>query len=195
MHQDNKGGADGKPAPAAIDPTNQRAGDGHDPEGALTAEDLGDLPQRFADADARASENHDRYLRAVAEMENLRRRMQEDVARAHKFGIESFAEGLLPVCDSLEMALQVEQPSIENLRQGVEMTRKQLGAVLEKNRIVAIDPLGEKFDPNHHQAISMIPAAQSTPPTPPNHVAVVLQKGYLIHDRVLRPALVIVAQG
>lgn len=170
-------------------------GSAGDPDHALSREDLGDLPQRFADAEARANENHDRYLRAVAEMENLRRRMQEDVARAHKFGIESFAEGLLAVRDSLEMALKTEQPSVESLRQGVEMTLKQLGTAFEKNRIVAIDPLGEKFDPNRHQAISTIPSAQANPPTPPNHVAAVLQKGYLIHDRILRPALVIVAQA
>ena len=179
-----------KPTPAG-----QAGREAGDPDAALGAEDLGDLPQRFADAEARANANHDRYLRAVAEMENLRRRMQDDVARAHKFGIESFAESLLAVRDSLELALKVEQPTVENLREGVEMTLKQLATVFEKNRIVAIDPIGEKFDPNRHQAISTVAAAQTKPPTAPNHVAIVLQKGYLIHERVLRPALVVVAQG
>lgn len=166
-----------------------------DADSALPLEDLDDLPQRCADAEAKASEYYDRYVRTVAEMENLRRRLQDDVARAHKFGIEGFAEGLLAVRDSLEMALKVEKPSVESLIEGAQVTLRQLDSVFERNKVVAIDPRGEKFDPNRHQAISTIPAGQANPPVPPDHVAVVLQKGYLIHDRILRPALVIVAQG
>lgn len=170
-------------------------GSDSDVDSALPLEDLKELPQRCADAEAKASEYYDRYVRTVAEMENLRRRLQDDVARAHKFGIEGFAEGLLAVRDSLEMALKVEKPSVESLIEGAQVTLRQLDAVFERNKVVAIDPLGEKFDPNRHQAISTIAAGQTKPPVQPDHVAVVLQKGYLIHDRILRPALVIVAQG
>ncbi len=166
-----------------------------DVDSALPLEDLKELPQRCADAEAKASEYYDRYVRTVAEMENLRRRLQDDVARAHKFGIEGFAEGLLAVRDSLEMALKVEKPSVESLIEGAQVTLRQLDSVFERNKVVAIDPLGEKFDPNRHQAISTIAVGQTNPPVQPDHVAMVLQKGYLIHDRILRPALVIVAQG
>lgn len=163
---------------------------------ALAGEDLGgELPQMLADAQARAAENHDLYVRAVAEMENVRRRAQEDVAKAHKYAIESFAESLLPVRDSLEMALKADAPSVESIREGVESTLRLLASVFEKNRLLEIDPVGQKFDPNRHQAISVVPAGATSPPVPANHVVTVLQKGYLINDRVLRPALVTVAQG
>ncbi len=163
---------------------------------ALSGEDLGrELPQMLVDAQARAAENHELYLRALAETENVRRRAQEEVAKAHKYAIESFAEGLLPVRDSLEMALKADAPSIESIRDGVEATLRLLASVFEKNRLTQIDPAGQKFDPNLHQAISTVPAGSTNPPVPANHVASVLQKGYLINDRVLRPALVTVVQG
>ncbi len=130
-------------------------------------------------------------LRARAEMENLRKRGQLDVAAAHKYANEGFAESLLPVRDSLEMALQVDTPTVENLREGVEATLRLLSAAFDRHKLHAIDPVGEKFDPNRHQAISMVPAGD----VPPNHVVSVLQKGYLINDRVLRPALVTVRGG
>ena len=162
----------------------------------LPGEDLGqDLPQMLADAQAKATENYDLFLRAVADLENARRRAQDDVAKAHKFAIESFAEGLLPVRDSLEMALKADAPSVDSIREGVEATLKLFASVFEKNKLVEIDPVGEKFDPNRHQAISMMPVSATNPPVAANHVVSVLQKGYLINDRVLRPALVIVAQG
>ena len=162
----------------------------------LPGEALGqDLPQMLADAQAKATENYDLFLRAVADLENARRRAQDDVAKAHKFAIESFAEGLLPVRDSLEMALKADAPSVESIREGVEATLKLFASVFEKNKLVEIDPVGEKFDPNRHQAISMMPVSATNPPVAANHVVSVLQKGYLINDRVLRPALVIVAQG
>lgn len=186
-------GADQRPVDDANSVPGQ--GSGSDVDSALPLEDLKELPQRCADAEAKASEYYDRYVRTVAEMENLRRRLQDDVARAHKFGIEGFAEGLLAVRDSLEMALKVEKPTVESLIEGAQVTLRQLDSVFERNKVVVIDPQGEKFDPNRHQAISTIAAAQTRPPVQPEHVAMVLQKGYLIHDRILRPALVIVAQG
>jgi molecular chaperone GrpE len=141
-------------------------------------------------AEARALEMQDSFLRAKAEAENMRRRAQEDVTRAHKFAIESFAEALVPVKDSLEMALKIETPSIESLKEGVEMTLKQLSSAFEKNRLVEINPQArEKLDPMKHQAISMVPADQEA-----NTIVTVLQKGYTIADRLLRPALVTVSQ-
>jgi molecular chaperone GrpE len=133
----------------------------------------------------------DQLIRAHAEMENVRRRAAEDVSKAHKFSIERFANELLPVQESLEKALSDNTGDLSTLREGVELTQKQLTNALEKSGVLAIDPKGEKFDPHYHQAISMVPAADAEP----NTVIEVLQKGYKIADRVLRPALVIVAQG
>ena len=149
----------------------------------------------LAKAQAKAGENFDLYVRSVAEMENIRRRAADDVSRAHKYAVESFAEAMLPVRDSLEMALKVADPSVQSMKEGVEATLRQLNSAFEKNRLIELDPEGEKFDPNRHQAISMVPVATSQPPTPAGHIVTVLQKGCLINDRILRPALVIVAQG
>jgi molecular chaperone GrpE len=149
-----------------------------------------DLGQRLAEAQAKALEMQDAFLRAKAEAENIRRRAQEDISKAHKFAVESFAEALLPVRDSLEMALKIETPSLESLKEGVEMTLKQLSAAFEKNRLVEVNPQpGEKLDPMRHQAISMVAADQEA-----NTIVTVLQKGYMISDRLLRPALVTVSQ-
>jgi len=172
-------------------PAESRAGEAAEAQ----REPGGDLAQRLSEADARLAELQDQYLRAVAELDNVRRRAQDDVAKAHKYGIEAFAESLLPVRDSLEMALKADTPTVENLKEGVEATLRLLVAAFEKNRLLEIDPQGEKFDPNRHQAISTVPASAVQPPVAPNHVAHVLQKGYLIADRVLRPALVTVVQG
>ncbi len=150
---------------------------------------------RLAASQTQVAELRDQYLRAVAELENVRRRGQEEVARAHKYGIEAFAESLLPVKDSLEMALKADTPTVDNLKEGVEATLRQLVSAFEKHRLAEIDPQGQRFDPNRHQAISTVPAAATQPPLAENHVAHVLQKGYLIGDRVLRPALVTVVQG
>src|SRR5690606_26719929 len=149
---------------------------------------------RLAEVERKLAEAHDLYLRAVAETENVRRRAQEEVARAQKFGIEAFAESLLPVKDSLELALAADAPDVENMREGVGATLRLLASALEKNRLVEIDPQVQKFDPNLHQAISTVPGTGTQPPVAPGHVAHVLQKGYLIADRVLRPALVTVVQ-
>ena len=134
---------------------------------------------------------HDAFMRAKAEGENIRRRAQEDVSKAHKFAVESFAEAMLPVRDSLEMALKVETPSIESLKEGVEMTLKQMTSAFEKNRLVEVMPaVGDKLDPMKHQAVAVVPAEQEA-----NTVVNVLQKGYMIADRLLRPAIVTAAQA
>jgi molecular chaperone GrpE len=143
---------------------------------------------------SKLAETQDAYVRAVAETENLRRRASEDVSKAHKFAIESFAEALIPAKDSLEMALALQNQTLETLREGVEATLRQMTAGFEKGRLQEINPMREKFDPHRHQAVSMVPGNSVEPPVPSNHVVMVLQKGYLIADRVLRPALVAVAQ-
>src|SRR5690606_8126627 len=126
-----------------------------------------------------------------AEAENVRRRAQDDVAKARKFGIESFAESLVPVRDSLEAALAQQEQTLDTMREGVEMTLKQLTAAFERNLLKEIAPAqGDKFDPHLHQAISSVPSDQ-----PANTVTQMLQKGYVIADRVLRPALVMVSSG
>ena len=136
------------------------------------------------------NESKDAFLRAKAEAENVRRRAVDDVAKAHKFAIESFAEHLLPVMDSMHAALQHHNEDLQKLKEGVELTLKQLSSALEKGKIVQIYPeVGAKFDPHLHQAISMVESDQEA-----NTVVSVLQKGYLIAERVLRPALVTVSQ-
>ncbi len=160
---------------------------------AAPLEPLDALRAELAAAQAKASENYDSYLRAVADAENIRRRSMEDVAKAHKFAVESFAESLLPAKDSLEMALILPELTIEKLKEGVEATLRQLTTAFEKNKLLEVNPAGEKFDPHKHQAISTMPGSSLSPPLAANHVAQVLQKGYTINDRVLRPALVVVS--
>ena len=159
---------------------------------ALGATSVAEVERDLQVALARAAESQDMYLRARAELENMRRRAQDDVSKAHKYAVETFAEALVPVMDSLEKALQSEQASPEALREGVQITLRQLRAAFERGRLVELDPVGQKFDPHRHQAISMVPAPTGTLP---NHVVTVLQKGWLITDRVLRPALVTVSQA
>ncbi len=149
------------------------------------------LEERLRQAELEAAEHHDAWLRAKAEAENARRRAQDDVDKARKYALDKFAGELLAVKDSLEAALAAgEQTTVESLRSGVELTLKQLSSVLEKNHVREVHPLGEKFDPHLHQAIAMVEGDGEA-----NTVASVLQKGYLLHDRVLRPALVTVFQG
>jgi molecular chaperone GrpE len=150
---------------------------------------LAELESQLAASQEEAGRMRDEWLRAKAETENVRRRSQEDVARAHRYGVEGFAGALLAVKDSLEAALAAENASIESIREGVDITSRQLDAVLEKFAVKPIAPAGEKFDPHRHQAISQVESEQE-----PGTVVNVLQKGYLLHDRVLRPALVIVAK-
>ena len=139
------------------------------------------------------AEHHDAWLRAKAETENVRRRAQEDIAKAGKYAVERFSGELLAVKDSLEAALANENQSAENLKAGVELTLRQLVAAFEKSNLAEINPVGQKFDPHQHQAISQIEAPDAN--TEPNTVISVLQKGYALHGRVIRPALVIVSKA
>jgi molecular chaperone GrpE len=150
---------------------------------------LADLEAKLATAEEESGRARDEWLRAKAETDNVRRRGQEDVARAHRYGVEGFAGALLAVKDSLDAALTVENTSIESFKEGVELTARQLDGVFQKFSISPIVPQGEKFDPHRHQAISQVESDLE-----PGTVVSVLQKGYLLHDRVLRPALVIVAK-
>ena len=148
-----------------------------------------DLAQKFTELEARHAEMADAYLRSKAEAENTRRRAEEEVSKARKFAVEGFADSLLPVKDSLEAAIAIQSATPEQLLEGVHATLRQLSAALERNKVLEINPpAGEKFDPHRHQAISVVPAEQDA-----NTVVMVLQKGYAITDRVLRPALVTVA--
>ncbi|WP_422013427.1 nucleotide exchange factor GrpE [Roseateles sp.] len=148
---------------------------------------------KIAELEGRLAEMSDAYLRAKAETENARRRADEDVAKARKFAVEAFAEAMLPVMDSMEAAIvsytATPDAKVETVLEGVHATRRQLASALERNKVVEINPAaGTKFDPHQHQAISVVPAEQDA-----NTVVTVLQKGFLIADRVLRPALVTVA--
>lgn len=163
-------------APAAAEPAAEL-----DPLAAAQAE--------VAALQAKVAELQDQYVRGQAEVQNARRRADEEVSKTRKFALESFADSLLPVLDSLEAGLAVQTATPEQIREGAEATLRQLKSAMERNKIVAIDPaVGSKFDPAQHQAISMVPAEQEA-----NTVVTVLQKGYLIAERVLRPALVTVA--
>ncbi|EPY26735.1 molecular chaperone GrpE [Strigomonas culicis] len=153
--------------------------------------EIADLSKKLEDANILIKEQNESILRSYAEIENIKRRSNDDISKVRKFGIESFAEGLVPVKDSLEAALLQPNQTIESLIEGVEITLKQLDAVFERNFLKEISPLvGDKFDPNIHQAISSVKSDNQ-----PNTIVQLLQKGYAISDRVLRPALVVVSVG
>jgi molecular chaperone GrpE len=161
-----------------------------DASAGANAETKPNLDEQLRQAEQKAQEHLESWLRAKAETENLRKRAQADIASAHKYGVENLAQALLPVRDSLEAALAIdENVTLESLKSGVELTLRQLNAVFEKANLREINPLNEKFDPHKHQAMSMVPH-----PGEPNQVVNVMQKGYLLHDRVIRPALVIVSK-
>jgi molecular chaperone GrpE len=170
----------------------EAANDGSAPES------VPDLQAELEAVRRKAAENYDLYLRARAELDNGRRRAAEEVSKVQKYAIEAFAEALLPVADSLERALESNTAAnaVESakMREGVQITLRQLMAAFDKVRLTEINPVGEKFDPHRHQAISTVPVGQGEA-TAPNQVVQVLQKGWMIADRVLRPALVIVSQG
>ncbi len=147
------------------------------------------MEEMLKEAERKAQEHYDAWMYAKAEAENIRRRAHEDTDKARKFALEKFSGELLAVKDSLEAALTVETTDVAGYKNGVELTLKQLASVFEKFNIAEVHPAGEKFDPNKHQAISMIEAEAE-----PNTVVQVLQKGYTLHERVLRPALVMVAK-
>lgn len=158
-------------------------------QAAHEADPLARAQADLAALQAKNAELADQFLRAKAESENARRRAEEEISKARKFAVESFAESLLPVADSLEAGLGHKDATPEQIREGAQATLRQLVAALERNKVIAIDPpAGTKFDPHQHQAISVVPSGQEA-----NSVVSVLQKGYSIADRVLRPALVTVA--
>jgi len=148
------------------------------------------LEELLKKAELAAQEHHDAWLRAKAETENVRKRAQTDIANAHKFAVESFAAELLVVRDSLEAALATDNATLESLKAGVELTLRQLNAAFERSNLKEINPLGEKLDPYKHQAMNVVESD-----APANTVVAVLQKGYQLHDRVIRPALVSVAKA
>lgn len=148
-----------------------------------------DPAELLRQAEAKAQQHHDAWLRAKAEADNIRKRTAVELANAYKYAIESVAVELLPVKDGLEATLAADSASLESLKNGVELTLKQLNTVFGKAGLKEINPAGEKFDPHQHQAISMLPSEKE-----PNTVINVLQKGYSLHDRVIRPALVTVAK-
>ena len=179
--------------PAA--PSGDAQGQPPQPEGLGTANDgdgLSAAQALVAALEAKVQELQDQFLRAQADIHNTRRRADEEMSRARKFAVENFAESMLPVIDSLEAGLAHEGGTIEQIREGAEATLRQLKSALERNKVVEINPkAGARFDPHQHQAISMVPQSNGTPQEA-NTVVSVLQKGYLISERVLRPALVTV---
>ena len=187
--QNNAGGAatQGQQAPAtstaeegaAVPPETQGA------ESATLARE-----QLIREMELKVAEHHDAWLRAKAETENVRRRTQEDVAKAHKFAVEKFAQAMLPVKDSLEATLVAENATLESLRSGVELTLKQLVTGMQGVGVTEVNPVDERFDPHRHQAITTLESEGEA-----NRVLKVLQKGYMLHDRALRPALVVVSKA
>jgi molecular chaperone GrpE len=177
------------PTPEALDAayqsTEDLAASQDSPESSL----LTQVQAELAALQAKSSELADQYLRAKADAENARRRAEDEISKARKFAVESFAESLLPVADSLEAGLIIKDATAEQIREGAQATLRQLIAALERNKVMAIAPAaGAKFDPHQHQAISVVPSDQDA-----NTVVGLLQKGYMIADRVLRPALVTVS--
>ena len=160
------------------------------PEQAARAEVMPSVEEMLKQAELKAQEHYDAWMYAKAEGENTRRRAQDDISKAHKFAVERFSSEMLAVKDSLEAGLAVQSATVESFKSGMELTLKQLACVFEKFNITEINPVGEKFDAHKHQAIGMLESEQET-----NTVVSVMQKGYQLNDRVLRPALVMVAKG
>ncbi len=176
----------GEPSPEELEAARAaNDADDADEQDALTT-----LQAELALLQQRNAEQADLYLRAQADVQNARRRADDEITKARKFAVEAFAEGLLPVADSLEASLGVATATAEQLREGSEATLRQLKSAFERHKVVEIAPaVGAKFDPHQHQAISVVPA----PGQEPNTVVTLLQKGYSIADRVMRPALVMVS--
>jgi molecular chaperone GrpE len=149
-----------------------------------------DIAAQLVKAETEVAQLKDAFLRAKAETENVRKQAEASIAKAHKYAVERFAEDLLPVKDALEQTLATGDVSLETLRSGAELTLKALQASFDRAQVIEVNPVGEKYDPHRHQAMQLIDAD-----APPNTVVSVFQKGYLISDRVLRPALVTVAKG
>ncbi len=180
--------ADQETENSQAEPAQNKAAPATDP--GVDAAALPGLEEQLRQAEAKAQEHLESWLRAKAETENLRKRAQADIASAHKNGVENLAEARLPVKDSLEAALAIENITLESLKSGVELTLKQLNAVFDKANLKEINPVNQKFDPHKHQAMTLV-----AHPGEPNQVVNVMQKGYLLHDRVVRPALVTVSKA
>jgi molecular chaperone GrpE len=188
-----------EPTLERVEPTMHRAEPPVSPEeleaaqSASESEALSQAQAEIADLQARNKELGEQFLRAQADMQNTRRRAEDEISKARKFAVESFAEAMLPVVDSLEAGLAIKEASIDQIREGSEITLRQLKSALERNKVIEVNPAaGAKFDPHQHQAISMVPLPpESTQDA--NTIVSVLQKGYVIAERVLRPALVTVA--
>jgi len=148
------------------------------------------LQQKLEEAEAKANDNWDKALRIQAEMDNLRKRSEKQVEDAHKYAVKKFVEEILPVADSLEMGYAVDG-EVEQIREGIGLTMNVLKAAMEKFNVVAVDPLGEKFNPDLHQAMAMQPSTEYED----NHVSAVMQKGYTLNGRLVRPAMVMVAKN
>lgn len=168
----------------------QQPGTSAEPATANAAEVMPSLEEMLKEAERKSQEHYDAWMYAKAEGENIRRRAAEDVSKAQKFAVERFSNEMLAVMDSLQAGLAVETASVESFKSGMELTLKQLSSVFEKFNITEINPVGEKLDPHKHQAIGMVDSDQ-----PANTVVSVMQKGYALNDRVLRPAMVMVAKA
>jgi molecular chaperone GrpE len=163
-------------------------------EAEITEDSIEELQKQLIKAEQKATDNLDKALRVQAEMENLKRRTQKDLDSAHKYGLEKFAKELLSVIDSLELGIQAttsELPEVLKLKEGSELTIAQFESVFAKFNIEAINPIGEAFNPAFHQAMTMVPS----PDAEPNSVINVFQKGYVLNGRLIRPAMVVVAQA
>ncbi|MEX2163240.1 MAG: nucleotide exchange factor GrpE [Sulfuricaulis sp.] len=188
---DNKATPAGNPeAEENTIPTVDAGAAAHDLE---LAPEIKQLQADLDQARAEAAELLDRLLRAKAEVENTRKRAQADVASAHKYALERFAAEIIAVRDSLELARMVElpadsSPAVQKMHEGLDLTLKLMDSIFQKFGLTRLDPRGEKFDPERHQAISLVEAEE----VPPNHVVNVVQKGYLLNDRLLRPAMVVI---
>ena len=160
------------------------------------APEIDQLRAELENARAEATENLDRFLRAKAEAENTRRRAEADVTAAHKYALDRFAAEIISVRDSLDLARMVElpketSPAVHKMHEGLDLTLKLMDSVFQKFGVTLLDPKGQKFDPERHQAISMVESVE----VPPGHVVSVVQRGYLLNDRLLRPAMVVVARA
>src|SRR3954447_24809203 len=190
MAEKNSGQTDQTQTPSANETASNQVNPGENKAAGPAAETMPSLEELLKKAELDAEEHRDAWLRAKADAENIRKRAQMDVANAHKYAIDNFSTELLAVMDSLEAALGVENATVENFKSGMELTLKQLMSVFDKFNIKQIDPKGEKFDPHLHQAIATVDSH-----LPSNPVAQVMQKGYALNDRVIRPALVTVSKA
>jgi molecular chaperone GrpE len=184
---------DPHPMPTPVDADQPQAAATAEPDaaGINAPEVMPGTAELLKQAELAAQEHHDAWLRAKADADNIRKRAQADIASAHKYAIENFSTELLAVRDSLEAALvSSSNVTVDSLKSGVELTLKQLNSVFERFRVTEVNPAGQKFDPHRHQAINTVESDAE-----PNTVVQVFQKGYLLNDRVIRPAMVSVAKA